>query len=648
MTTSVSDISLEEKILGCWMGKNCGGTLGGPHEKAYSEDKPFDVSFYTEIREGGIPNDDLEIQLIWLKALEEVGLNLTARDMAEYWLDHVGYNPDEYGLMMTNLRLGLVPPVAGYYNNFFKDCMGCPIRTEIWACIAPGNPRVAARYSLEDSIVDHAGGESIYGSLFNVAVESAAFVVHDPHKLIDIGLSYLPEKSLTARCIRAVVDAHAAGLDWVGARRKVLDIGYSINAQFSPPNIAFQVVGWLYGNDFGDALCKAVNCGYDTDCTGATLGSILGIIGGAKSLPSKWTAPLGDAIATSDPHGAKNLYLPPNPVPRTLSELTERTMRIHQQIVAKFGPAPTDIADLYADEEIKRLAVSPPTRVPFRLSSALHLDLDYGKTPQIDGNEEKQIKVIARHQFPENTPAVLTVNVPEGWRVHPARIQATLKPNVPWTGTVTVRAAARAVLANSNVAFFHLQPSSRSVVDAVPLVFPGSPVYLRSEIFDAAGKSAAELLDTVFPSESVIGALTEEGSRSGKWQVVSADGNDLGPCLQGISRGVTYLRGFLEASEERSVWFNLCSTVPAKVWINGEVAFASKQTRPLRPAAWGSREGELHGAINLKAGWNEILFKFASDEKTPAVEAHVLYSDKNKQFAGLTDLAWVRFPWDRS
>ena len=51
----------------------------------------------------------------------------------------------------------------------------------------------------------------------------------------------------------------------------------------APQNIAFTILGWLYGEDFGDAILKAVNCGYDTDCTGATLGAILGIIGG-KSL----------------------------------------------------------------------------------------------------------------------------------------------------------------------------------------------------------------------------------------------------------------------------------------------------------------------------------------------------------------------------
>ena len=36
--------------------------------------------------------------------------------------------------------------------------------------------------------------------------------------------------------------------------------------------------------------------GVDTDCTGATAGSILGAVLGAKRLPGKWVAPFGDRI----------------------------------------------------------------------------------------------------------------------------------------------------------------------------------------------------------------------------------------------------------------------------------------------------------------------------------------------------------------
>jgi len=212
-----------DKVLGCWMGKNCGGTLGAPLEKGYGEEEPYDVWWYPELREGGIPNDDLEMQLIWLKALEEVGPNLKAADLAQYWLDHIGYNWDEYGLSKTNLRLGLLPPVSGYFNNWFKHSMGCPIRSEIWACVAPGAPRIAVRLAYEDAICDHAGGESVYGEMFNTAIESAAFVVSDMETLLDIGRSYVADGSETARAVDAARAAYREGVDWRIARRRVMD-----------------------------------------------------------------------------------------------------------------------------------------------------------------------------------------------------------------------------------------------------------------------------------------------------------------------------------------------------------------------------------------------------------------------------------------
>ena len=38
--------------------------------------------------------------------------------------------------------------------------------------------------------------------------------------------------------------------------------------------------------------------GWDTDCNGATAGSVMGTILGAKALPEKWIGPLRDRISS--------------------------------------------------------------------------------------------------------------------------------------------------------------------------------------------------------------------------------------------------------------------------------------------------------------------------------------------------------------
>jgi len=186
-----------DKVYGCWLGKKAGGTLGAPLE---GQRGPHRVSWYPELREGA--NDDLELQLIWLEALERYGPALDSRILAERWLDCVFYNWDEYGMAKTNLRLGLPPPLSGAYNNWFKDCTGAPIRSEIWACVAPGRPELAARLAYEDAIVDHAGGEGAYGEVFLAALESEAFVSGDVERLINVGLEAIPEECRVAKAVR--------------------------------------------------------------------------------------------------------------------------------------------------------------------------------------------------------------------------------------------------------------------------------------------------------------------------------------------------------------------------------------------------------------------------------------------------------------
>ena len=99
------------------------------------------------------------------------------------------------------MQKGLLPPVCGWHNNAFKDCMGSPIRSELWACVAPGCPELAAWYAYQDAIVDHGGGESVYGEIFNAVLESCAFVNNDKFILLDAALASIPKSSLTYQLI---------------------------------------------------------------------------------------------------------------------------------------------------------------------------------------------------------------------------------------------------------------------------------------------------------------------------------------------------------------------------------------------------------------------------------------------------------------
>lgn len=70
--------------------------------------------------------------------------------------------------------------------------MGAPIRSEIWACICPGNPSLAAKYAEMDAVVDHLEDScSVNGERFFAALESMAFFESDPKRLVEDALAYV-------------------------------------------------------------------------------------------------------------------------------------------------------------------------------------------------------------------------------------------------------------------------------------------------------------------------------------------------------------------------------------------------------------------------------------------------------------------------
>ena len=340
-----------EKMHGCWMGKTIGGTLGAPFECYRGV---FDVDFYTQdLTKGPVPNDDLDLQIAWLNAVEKFGDRVDAQILAEYWLMYVTPYWCEYGAGKNNVRRGFQPPLSGYLNNLNRDSCGCFIRSEIWACLAPGLPAVAAKYALEDAIVDHSN-EGVYAEVFCAAMQSAAFVESNLNTIVDIGLSYIPQDSAIYKVVIAVRDFYNQGKDWKACRMMILQDfpgtfgeigGYWKSTEKqedypvaragwdAPSNIGITVLGLFYGEgDFEKSICLATNCGEDADCTAGTLAALMGIISGISGLPAKWVDPIGDSIATiclSDVEAGEFT------VSKTVSDLTRRVAR---QLPRFLGP----------------------------------------------------------------------------------------------------------------------------------------------------------------------------------------------------------------------------------------------------------------------------------------------------------------------
>ena len=169
--------------------------------------------------------------------------------------------------------------MAGDYENDWCNSNGAWIRTEVWATVAPGMPHVAAKYAIEDASVDHGAGEGTFAAAFVAALQSAAFVISDLRKCIEVGMAAIPAESRMAKSIEFVFKCYDDGMDWKDARNAVQQLNSDIGDGWfeAPSNVTYAVIGLLWGEgDFKKSMITAINCGDDTDCTGATVGATLG------------------------------------------------------------------------------------------------------------------------------------------------------------------------------------------------------------------------------------------------------------------------------------------------------------------------------------------------------------------------------------
>lgn len=520
----IIDIRLyREKLMGCWMGKNIGGTLGAPMEWRRQRNE---VSFYIQDLHGEpLANDDLDIQLLWLIALEERGTKIDALTLADYWCLYVTPHWAEYGTAKINMRAGLPPPLSGSYRNAFKHSCGAFIRSEIWACIAPGMPDVAAAYALEDAILDHGDGEGTYAAVFCAALESAAFLIDDLEALIDIGLSYIPADCGIARAVATARDCFAEGLSLSDSRDRVLErhrgssfmrrkdrfisaddvakgfaegeFGYD-----APSNIAFTVLALLRGgDDFGQVVCDAVNFGEDTDCTAATAGAIYGIRRGFGSIPPRWIEPIGRGIKTCCLNLGELGFQGAN-LPQEVGDLSARTERIARLIL---GERP-ERGLRFSDDGLAAAPFAKPIETPFpapdptlkesTLAAQLRshggggslyrslcgprysfpffeLRLDYGDGPEIRDGEEKRLVLIIENRY--KTQANLTIQwlSDETWLVAPSRCGAVLSfpPHIGDPARIEFRVTIEKIPAASIRASILVHIEGRPTAMAIPVVF---------------------------------------------------------------------------------------------------------------------------------------------------------------------------------
>ena len=329
------DDRLKDKILGAWLGRVCGCLLGKPVEGMRTPDMHellrnslnFPLARYMTLEDlektprlkerwtkrtwadclnGCAPvDDDTNYTVMAAKGIVgKYGRDFTSGDVALAWMDCQPKNAycTAERRAFRNFVIGIRPPQSAIYKNPDREYIGAQIRADYFGYINPGDPETAADMAWRDARISHVKN-GVYGEMFAAAMIAAAAATDDIGAIIRAGLNEIPARSRLSEAVRTVLNDFRAGLsedECFAAIARRWDEFKAYDWVHTISNAEIVTASLLYGGgDYGKSICRAVQTGFDTDCNGATVGSILGMMLGSAGVGAQWTDPICGALDTS-------------------------------------------------------------------------------------------------------------------------------------------------------------------------------------------------------------------------------------------------------------------------------------------------------------------------------------------------------------
>ena len=329
------DTELRNKLLGAWTGRACGCLLGKPVEGIRSDElipflketgnypmhryilstditdevcSHYKFSFknkpFADTVDGMPVDDDTNYTVLYQMIVEESGRDFTTSDVGFAWLKYqsvYSYFTAER-IAYINLLNCLEPPATAMYKNVCREWIGAGIRGDYFGYINPGKPERAAEMAYRDARLSHVKN-GIYGEMFVSAMLSIAAVNDNLEDIVLGGLAEIPPESRLYCAVMKIYEDYKNGVPL----ESVYDFIHSAYDEHTDhgwchiiSNSMIVAAALLYGEgDFGKSICIAVSMAFDTDCNGATVGSVLGMRGGLDAVGEYWKSPVNGKIHTS-------------------------------------------------------------------------------------------------------------------------------------------------------------------------------------------------------------------------------------------------------------------------------------------------------------------------------------------------------------
>ena len=251
-----------------------------------------------------VADDDLQLTLTSLRLVQRFGDDFGPDDWHDHYRHTMGQGAASlhHNTVLRNRALGLPYPQAARFMNTAREWIDPQIRADLFGYIAPGRPALAARLAFQSAAAT-ATENGLYGAMWVAATLAAAFVEADAEAAMLRGLEQLPTHCRLAEHIRLTItaarrngDEFEATFDDIEARLGHYFCIHTIN------NACLVAAGLMHGgSDFGRVIGIAVMGGLDTDCNGATAGSIAGVLLGENAIPARWTEPFQDTFQSGIP-----------------------------------------------------------------------------------------------------------------------------------------------------------------------------------------------------------------------------------------------------------------------------------------------------------------------------------------------------------
>lgn len=323
------------KLLGAWTGRAVGCLLGKPvegirsdelipllketgnypmhryilssditeevrsHYRFNLENKPF-----ADTVDGMPVDDDTNYTVLYQMIVEEYGRSFKTEDVGTAWLKYqsvYSYFTAER-IAYINFLNCLKPPATAIYKNVCREWIGAGIRGDYFGYINPSSPERAAEMAYRDASLSHVKN-GIYGEMLVSAMLSIAAVNDNIEDIILGGLAEIPHTSRLYEAVMKIYAEYKNGASYEDAFR-FIHSSYDEHTDHGwchmISNAMIVTAALLYGEgDFGKSICMAVGMAFDTDCNGATVGSILGMRGGIDCISEYWKEPVNGKIHTS-------------------------------------------------------------------------------------------------------------------------------------------------------------------------------------------------------------------------------------------------------------------------------------------------------------------------------------------------------------